>query len=228
MDPRRQTSHSPDEGFSLIELLVVLVILGVLAMGIGTLGRKSPAAVKAGLLELRGVLQEARNLAMTSGQPVTMRFDATAQKVRYFQVNADGTLAANALAETSVQDAWSRLATITTAVPMVSGQTQDPAANPSIQLLFPVDGWTEPIEPTATVSFGFSNTGAPQKLSGTTTSPLINGMWVGVVGTTNNRIGPAYGMVLVNPLGVITAYYKADSKFDGLVEEKEFQWHRMD
>ena len=60
-------------GFSLIELLVVLVIIGVLALAMGNwYGAEQPVAVKGTVTTLTGILSEARTVARTFGRPVTV------------------------------------------------------------------------------------------------------------------------------------------------------------
>ncbi|MBP1772567.1 MAG: hypothetical protein H6P99_1730 [Holophagaceae bacterium] len=60
-------------GFSLLELLVVLVIIGIVAAVSGTwYGAAQPAAVKGTVNTLYGVLSEARTVARTTGRTVTL------------------------------------------------------------------------------------------------------------------------------------------------------------
>ncbi len=61
------------KGFSMLELLVVLVIIGVLAVVTGNwYGASQPAAVKGTVNTLYGVLAEARSVAQTTGRTVTL------------------------------------------------------------------------------------------------------------------------------------------------------------
>ena len=61
------------KGFSMLELLVVLVIVGILAVVTGTwYGASQPAAVKGTVNTLYGVLVEARTVAQTTGRTVTL------------------------------------------------------------------------------------------------------------------------------------------------------------
>ncbi len=60
-------------GFSLLELLVVVVIVGIVALATGNwYGAAQPAAVKGTLNTLYGVLAEARTVAQTTGRTVTL------------------------------------------------------------------------------------------------------------------------------------------------------------
>lgn len=58
----------PQRGYSVIELLVVLAIVGILAMvGLTTLGNRPTVAVRANLDEIEGVLMGAQKLAVARG-----------------------------------------------------------------------------------------------------------------------------------------------------------------
>jgi prepilin-type N-terminal cleavage/methylation domain-containing protein len=60
-------------GYSLIELLVVLAILGILAMvGVSMIGSRSGAAVRTQLDELEGVLTDARKVSIATGRDVAV------------------------------------------------------------------------------------------------------------------------------------------------------------
>jgi len=62
-----------DRGFSMLELLVVVVIIGVVALVTGTwYGVSQPAAVKGTVNSLVGILSEARTVARTTGRTVTL------------------------------------------------------------------------------------------------------------------------------------------------------------
>lgn len=63
----------PIQGFSIIELLVVMAIIGVLALVAGNwYGATQPAAVKGTLNSMVGALNEARTVAQTTGRTVTL------------------------------------------------------------------------------------------------------------------------------------------------------------
>lgn len=60
-------------GFSMLELLVVVVIIGIVAVVTGTwYGVSQPAAVKGTVTSLVGILAEARTVAQTTGRSVTL------------------------------------------------------------------------------------------------------------------------------------------------------------
>ena len=62
------------KGFSMLELLVVLVIVGILAVVTGTwyYGADQPVAVKGTVNSLVGILAEARTVARSTGRTVTL------------------------------------------------------------------------------------------------------------------------------------------------------------
>lgn len=65
-------THSA-KGFSLLEMLLVVVIIGILAVAGGTMsGAAQPAAVKGTVNSLYGILVEARTVARSTGRTVTL------------------------------------------------------------------------------------------------------------------------------------------------------------
>jgi prepilin-type N-terminal cleavage/methylation domain-containing protein len=65
-------------GFSMIELLVVVIIIGILAMASGVwYGASQPSAVKGTVTTLYGILSEARTTARATGRTVTLTSSGT-------------------------------------------------------------------------------------------------------------------------------------------------------
>jgi prepilin-type N-terminal cleavage/methylation domain-containing protein len=65
--------HRSDRGFSILELLVVVVIIGIVAVVTGTwYGATQPAAVKGTVNSLVGALSDARTVAQSTGRTVTL------------------------------------------------------------------------------------------------------------------------------------------------------------
>ena len=64
---------NPQKGYSLIELLVVLVIVGILAIaGISMMGNRTGGAVRGIMDELEGGLMDAHKFAVATGRDVTI------------------------------------------------------------------------------------------------------------------------------------------------------------
>jgi general secretion pathway protein H len=83
--PREGTEHPLQAGFSLVEMMVVLIILALIAgLGIPMLhvgrGGKNPSATA---LELQAMFQQARTNAISRGSTETVEFDLAKREVIY-------------------------------------------------------------------------------------------------------------------------------------------------
>lgn len=223
--------NTPGRGYSLIELLVVLVIIGVLAIAsVSSLGPKSPKAVRSGLLEVRAALQQARQAALSSGRNLNLIIDETGTSPKIQAYDAQDILAAGTpkpnaipLVDVTLDRSWLRYAAFTTTDPPVSGEIAPIKAVPALASLG-FTGWSNPLL-TSNSAIGFSPSGTPQSITATSRSGLTGGTWVGLRGLTLNQNGLPYGVVVVTERGLITAFYKSDSKLNG---SAEFQWQRLD
>jgi general secretion pathway protein H len=86
----RQRTRSGEEGFTLLELVVVFVILGlVLALFVTRISGPSPGlTLRAAANELAAGLREARSAAISGDRPVTITIDAAHRDWR----GADGAI----------------------------------------------------------------------------------------------------------------------------------------
>ncbi len=222
--PRRR--HA---GFTLIEALVVLAIIAALSIAfVYSLGPKSPRAVRAALIEMRGALNTARNLAAQTGQPVSMIWNHSTDQIDFMQIDpATGSPVAGVppLASTSLSKTWRRWALVTPSLP---ADMPTPATNSAVLSLFRnPQGWATPMDDSSGAVFGFASSGQPQmfKAAGGAITPLPDGFWIGVQGLSANQKGFPYGVVIVNGQGMVLAYFKPDSLLDA---PAEYLWKRLD
>lgn len=226
----RPQEHFPRMGYTLIEMLVVLAIIGILAtVGVSVLSPKSPKAVRSGLTELRGAFLEARSLATSTGRSIVMVANWSTGSIEFRQLSGNNVnTAVPALGSMTLDSNWKRYAQIkvTSDVDnLVGGQVASPKSVPGI--LNWVGTWPSPLNLGAG-NYGFSPTGLPlvQTPGATSTVTILNdGLWVGVVGNSIKDVGPPYGIVLVNTQGNIVSYYKADSMTNSPAENI---WKRLD
>lgn len=206
-------------GFSVIELLVVLVIVSILSyVGMSSLTPKSPGAVKSLTLQIRGILNEARELAISSGRTVTVQANWNA-------ATRVGTIVL-------VDETGATKSAITLDSSALSKATPDSA----------VFNTTDPtlISLTAASTYGFGSAAkfsnhlfnstkfqfAPNGYlidSATGISPT-NGVFVGVKGMTANRSGVPVGVVLVTTDGRVISFFKPDAVETGA----DYLWKRLE
>jgi prepilin-type N-terminal cleavage/methylation domain-containing protein len=75
-------NYRKSRGFSLLELMVVLVIVGILAIGVVFMFADPTAKIKAAAFELRGDIHLARSVAVTDNTEVLIDFDPAADSYR--------------------------------------------------------------------------------------------------------------------------------------------------
>lgn len=209
-------------GFTLIEMLVVLAIVGILSLvGLQSFVPRSPRAVRAALLDLRGALQLARQLAMSNGKDISFVITAPG-RLRAFESKSDGTadMTKPPLMDTIIGSNLGKVAELTGQDPIVTDSTIQ--AIEALKTTLGFKDWTHPLD-FSDSAFGFSASGLPQIIAGGVRSPAP--FWFGARGLRINQKGVPYGAVVVTEQGIIVAYYKADS---GLDDPKEFKWQRLD
>ena len=217
---------SPSRGFTLIEMLVVLAILSILAIvGFYSLGSRAPRAVKSTTLQVRGALQEARELAISSGRNITIQatWDTVARTASIVSVDdspipavkSQITLGSSSLRYCKATGSGG--AALPTTDPDVKGLTA--AANYGFSS--GSNGWKTDLFNSSTYTFA-PNGYLINKTSG---AALTGGFFVGIVGNTTNHSGVPVGVVLVNDQGKIIAFYKADSAAG---TDPDYQWQRLE
>ncbi|WP_243304037.1 pilus assembly FimT family protein [Geothrix oryzisoli] len=217
---------SPNQGYSLIELLVVLAILSILAIvGTLSLGSRAPRAVKSTTLQVRGALQEARELAISTGRNITIRatWDSAAKTASI--VTVDDSPVPAMKSQVALDASSLRYCRVTG-----SGGASLPTTSPDVKSLTAAttygfssgsNGWKTDLFNSSTYTF------APNGylIDNTSGAALLGGFFVGVVGNTVNHTGVPVGVVLVNDQGKIIAFYKADSAAG---TDPDYQWQRLE
>lgn len=219
-------SPRPIRGYSLIEMILVLVIISILTLvAVSRFTSRSTAAVRSALIDIRGGLQQARQLAMSSGRPVLITSNLTTGSFKVRHLSDAGLPLDPPLLETALDRGWEKRAKLTTDDPIIAGEIQ-PAQNVEAinTFLNAGVGWNTPLDPAAW-SLGFTQAGLPVRFAvtgGTAYTMLSNGTWLGVLGSHIADEGKPYGLVVVSPQGHINAYYKNDHLL------AEPTWKRLD
>lgn len=225
MEPKSNDS-SQTQGYTLIEMLVVLGILAILTLvGVISLGSRAPRAVKSATMQVRGALQEARGLAISTGRSITVQanWDATTRRATIRAVDDSPTPATKS--EVTLDNSSLRYCT-----PTGSGGGDLPTTSPDIKGLTAAatygfssgsNGWKTHLFNSSTYTF------APNGylIDKTTGLALTGGFFVGIVGNSANHSGVPVGVVMVNDQGKIIAFYKADSAAG---TDPDYQWQRLE
>ena len=207
-------------GFSLVEMLVVLVIVGILAMAVGNwYGAVQAPAVKGTVTSLAGFLAEARQVARTSGRTVTLTTDGhQATLTITFPTLGDDPSNGTPLLTTWLLAAQDRNATKYAGVDTDSNWPIYTQAGPNPD---PLTGGVDPIK--ALFSNGATTLTATNKLFTGSTNTTISfdatgrpnvDFYVFVGGMRNSKSysSAPVGLVLVTRANGIHAFYKAVSR----------------
>lgn len=226
--PGAARGRSAGTGFSMIELMVVLVIIGILAfVGVFAVTPKSPGAVKAGLTEAAAALKQARALAMVGGKNVNFVVTQNPARLQVFDLKADGSLNTVPLMDVTFADSWQRNASFFLALPPPVGTEAEPVQGLGSLATLGFANWDTPLA-VGSSKQGFSSAGLPQTLTSTgSRTDVDGGMWLGVAGRSPNQKGTPYGVIFITGRGTIETYYKADSGLTG-AERAEAAWRRLD
>ena len=211
-------------GYTLIELLLVLSIVGVLAaVGFYSLGTKSPRAVRSGLVTLRAALFDARQAALSSGQ--TVKLTMSSASAIPFQLLAIDDITLESRVAFTLEPSIIRHANLAPTIDdLPNKKVQELKAAENFGFDAASKGWKQNL--VGTSSYGFSPTGRAVGIAADhSITPLTGGFWVGLVASSINTKGVAYGVVLVTEQGQIISFYKGDSELD---DTPEHQWQRLE
>ena len=221
-----------ESGFNLLELLVVLAIIGILAMATGVLmPPRTPKATRSGLLELRGVFEQARGLALSYGSPVELQINTGTWNVQFKPLDAANNVQTSGgqdivLGQVTLEEGWRRYADPAAAVPANAAAPTPEDVTPITAILgAATDASTAHFFNPGSNVYVFSTHGVPMRLVAGALAPLPNGLWATVVGRQPNASGAPYGVVAVGPTGHVAAFYKGDAVLDTTAE---YKWKRLD
>jgi prepilin-type N-terminal cleavage/methylation domain-containing protein len=231
---------SPSRGYTLIELLVVLAIIGILgAVGFYSLGPRSPKAVRSALIDIRGAIQQARQLALSGGKDVDLILTQSGGNLiikAYSSADITPTgvpvSGAIALMDVTLGDSWKRNASLVTTYGSLPASLPSSVTTAIQNAGMASSTWTTANSAliSSTQRYGFSSSSLPQVIDNTTgvRSPLLTGTWIGVAGNSINQKGAPYGVVVITSNAAVSAYYKADAGFEDASSSKEMKWQRLD
>lgn len=199
-------------GFTLIELLVVLAIIGILVIaGTSAMGSRGPRSVKSLTVQIKGAIQEARALALSSGRSITLQATWNASTNSGSIIAIDDTTSVNKLMNVALDASFLRYCQ-----PTSDGGISLPTTSPDVKSLKAVEnfgwtsttnGWTNHLFNSTAITFAPSG----NVIDTSTGTALTGGFFVGVVGKSKNLSGVPVGVVLVSDQGRILSFYKSDS-----------------
>ena len=206
-------THSA-KGFSLLELLLVVVIIGIVAVAGGTwMQSPIPAAVKSATANLTGVLRNAQTLAISSGQlvylqPTGVGTSSPGLEWGFCTVDGSGTVSRVA----PVQGAWTLNPSDTRYVALggasllssvISGGAKTPAEVTAITAhVQNASIWDRTFFTSGDATYYFMGSGA-----------ISQELFIGVAGARSGSLfsnGNRLGLVVVSPTSGISTYLKQD------------------